>query len=145
MKQGYLIFDGTKKRFGEIGKKTKMTDYNGKALYVGDVVTVNASKKELENIEDGYIIHSLLKKLGIIQQSPFEPDVALVVEEDDKAFVTGIATEYNDGYQKSIWEVKKIVDHSNVVNNAVIRNVKYVKPMFDVEDYKDENKDEQIK
>lgn len=114
---------GKKKPFGKIGEKTGMIDFDGRPLYVGDIVNVSALNKELRDNDDDDPFTKILKKIG---QMTF---ISTVCKDDESGgFVMGLANCYNDNEQNTDeYKVVKIVDYSAVMNGAIIEKVIYEK------------------
>ena len=110
---------------------TKMTDYDGLPLYVGDVVNikkilpkeVREIKKFLEKMIGD---KGRLEVLNGVNEQAEKVYTAAVIEADGEAFVCEIREDYNDKKQDTDeWIVEKIVDHSAVRDGAVIDGIKY--------------------
>lgn len=133
-KAGYLYCERYNQNYGEIGKKTNMIDFNGKSLFVGDLVTVQAMPFDDDEKNK---IAELLSEIGIVE-TPFKPIVTLIAENNGECFVLGIKSDYSNKAQSDRWMVKKIVDHTAVMNNTVIKEIRYCLPIFEKEEKENE-------
>lgn len=115
--KGYLVYniiaikDDKQKKCGIIGAPTKMSDYDGRPLFVGDVVNVQKDIIDNDNMRATFI------------------ETVVVIEDEDGAFVCGIKTSYNDNEQDDEYRVIKIVDHSNVMDGAVFNGIKFCREL----------------
>ena len=133
---GTLYYHVTGNSCGDIGKKTKMSDFDGMALYVGDVVNVRYIKKK-EDREELKKAEEKLREFGfgdmakvivseVADKTMDKVHTAVVIENDGMAFVCGIQIGYNEKEQKTDeWEVTKIIDHSAVRNGAIINHIEF--------------------
>lgn len=107
------------KSIGNIGEKTDMTDFDGRPLFVGDIVNITCISKELTESKSD---NPLIKALGKFLTSTITQVVCK--DDEDGGFVMGIADQYSDKFQNTKkYKVVKIVDHSAVKNGAQIDKV----------------------
>lgn len=141
---GTLYYDDINVSCGKIGKATKMTDYDGMPLFVGDVVNVKyiipkdkrETLKKFESDILGYAgkqkkddeeLHKIKQGFKLMMSQTVEKVyTTVVVEYEGKAFICGIEKSYNDNEQDTErFKVKKIIDHLSVQKSAVIEGIKF--------------------
>lgn len=95
---------------GEIGEPTELIDSDGNALFVGDIVNVKSN--DIKNKDSIFF--------------------TCVVRDKDGAFIVGIKNACINHAEHKDFTINKIIDHTAVKDGAIIKNVKYVKPLTEV-------------